>query len=63
MSPHPVPETGHPGPISASEMDDARRENMAYEYLCHLEEARIWLQACLKQEMPTATELEVSPDI
>ena len=26
---------------SADEMDERRREQIAYEYLCHLEEARL----------------------
>lgn len=27
-------------PHTAKEMDDIRQRNMAYEYLCHLEEAK-----------------------
>lgn len=26
---------------SAEEMDDARQHDIAYEYLCHLEEAKV----------------------
>jgi hypothetical protein len=26
--------------LSAEEMDERRRQNIAYEYLCHLEEAK-----------------------
>lgn len=26
--------------LSAEEMDEKRKQNMAYEYLCHLEEAK-----------------------
>ena len=29
--------------MSAEEMDGRRKENMAYEYLCHLEEAKMWV--------------------
>lgn len=30
--------------LSAEEMDERRRQNIAYEYLCHLEEAKQWVQ-------------------
>nr|XP_061803799.1 ras GTPase-activating-like protein IQGAP2 [Nerophis lumbriciformis] len=39
-------------------MDERRRQNIAYEYLCHLEEAKRWMEACLEEELPTTTELE-----
>uniref|UniRef100_A0A8C8A4P4 IQ motif containing GTPase activating protein 2 n=1 Tax=Oryzias sinensis TaxID=183150 RepID=A0A8C8A4P4_9TELE len=39
-------------------MDERRRQNIAYEYLCHLEEAKRWMEACLDEEMPPTTELE-----
>ncbi|RZF35835.1 hypothetical protein LSTR_LSTR008941 [Laodelphax striatellus] len=45
---------------SAEEMDEARRKNIAYEYLCHLEEARKWLEAMLKERLPPAPVLEES---
>uniref|UniRef100_A0A2D4GE02 Ras GTPase-activating-like protein IQGAP1 n=1 Tax=Micrurus corallinus TaxID=54390 RepID=A0A2D4GE02_MICCO len=35
-----------------------RRQNVAYEYLCHLEEAKRWMEACLNEELPPTTELE-----
>ncbi|XP_077417790.1 ras GTPase-activating-like protein IQGAP2 [Vanacampus margaritifer] len=44
--------------LSAEEMDQRRRQNIAYEYLCHLEEAKRWMEACLDEELPTTTELE-----
>lgn len=44
--------------ISSDLMDEQRQENIAYEYLCHLEEAKIWIEACVKEELPPATELE-----
>ncbi|XP_049619468.1 ras GTPase-activating-like protein IQGAP2 [Syngnathus scovelli] len=44
--------------LSAEEMDERRRQNIAYEYLCHLEEAKRWMEACLEEELPTTTELE-----
>lgn len=28
--------------LTAEEMDERRQQNMAYEYLCHLEEAKRW---------------------
>lgn len=39
-------------------MDERRRQNVAYEYLCHLEEAKRWMEACLNEDLPPTTELE-----
>ncbi|XP_064356639.1 ras GTPase-activating-like protein IQGAP2 isoform X7 [Dromaius novaehollandiae] len=44
--------------LSAEEMDERRRQNIAYEYLCHLEEAKRWMEVCLHEELPPTTELE-----
>uniref|UniRef100_A0A8C4XQ44 IQ motif containing GTPase activating protein 1 n=1 Tax=Falco tinnunculus TaxID=100819 RepID=A0A8C4XQ44_FALTI len=44
--------------LTAEEMDERRRQNVAYEYLCHLEEAKRWMEACLSEELPPTTELE-----
>ncbi|XP_078531351.1 ras GTPase-activating-like protein IQGAP2 isoform X2 [Lissotriton helveticus] len=44
--------------LSAEEMDERRHQNIAYEYLCHLEEAKRWIEACLAEELPPTTELE-----
>ncbi|XP_026565225.1 ras GTPase-activating-like protein IQGAP1 [Pseudonaja textilis] len=44
--------------MTAEEMDERRRQNVAYEYLCHLEEAKRWMEACLNEELPATTELE-----
>uniref|UniRef100_A0AAQ5Z1G0 IQ motif containing GTPase activating protein 2 n=1 Tax=Amphiprion ocellaris TaxID=80972 RepID=A0AAQ5Z1G0_AMPOC len=44
--------------LSAEEMDERRRQNIAYEYLCHLEEAKRWIEACLEEDLPPTTELE-----
>ncbi|CAG2055300.1 unnamed protein product, partial [Timema podura] len=44
--------------LTAEEMDEIRQKNLAYEYLCHLEEAKTWLQAVLKEKLPPTTELE-----
>uniref|UniRef100_A0A6Q2YP45 IQ motif containing GTPase activating protein 1 n=1 Tax=Esox lucius TaxID=8010 RepID=A0A6Q2YP45_ESOLU len=44
--------------LTAEEMDERRQQNMAYEYLCHLEEAKRWMEACLGEELPPTTELE-----
>ncbi|OWF47735.1 ras GTPase-activating-like protein IQGAP1 isoform X2 [Mizuhopecten yessoensis] len=59
---------GHPGPrerlrsdggrLTAEEMDSKRKQNIAYEYLCHLEEAKVWMAACINEELPPTTELE-----
>ncbi|XP_015599510.1 ras GTPase-activating-like protein IQGAP1 [Cephus cinctus] len=43
---------------SAEEMDEQRHKTLAYEYLCHLEEAKKWLEACLMEKLPPTTELE-----
>ncbi|RLV88778.1 hypothetical protein DV515_00015297 [Chloebia gouldiae] len=39
-------------------MDEQRRQNVAYQYLCHLEEAKRWMEACLGEGLPPPTELE-----
>ncbi|NXY73841.1 IQGA2 protein, partial [Glareola pratincola] len=44
--------------LSAEEMDERRCQNIAYEYLCHLEEAKRWMEVCLDEELPPTTELE-----
>uniref|UniRef100_W5KJW7 IQ motif containing GTPase activating protein 1 n=1 Tax=Astyanax mexicanus TaxID=7994 RepID=W5KJW7_ASTMX len=44
--------------LTAEEMDERRQQNMAYEYLCHLEEAKRWMEACLNEDLPPTTELE-----
>ncbi|KAM6106627.1 ras GTPase-activating-like protein IQGAP3, partial [Pterocles gutturalis] len=41
-------------------MDEQRRQNVAYQYLCHLEEAKRWMETCLGEELPPPTELEES---
>ncbi|XP_048144938.1 ras GTPase-activating-like protein IQGAP3 [Corvus hawaiiensis] len=45
---------------TAEEMDEQRRQNVAYQYLCHLEEAKRWMEACLGEGLPPPTELEES---
>ncbi|XP_055521632.1 ras GTPase-activating-like protein IQGAP3 [Leucoraja erinacea] len=46
--------------LTAEEMDERRRQNIAYEYLCHLEEAKRWMEVCLDEELPPTTDLEES---
>ncbi|XP_078297259.1 ras GTPase-activating-like protein IQGAP3 [Panthera onca] len=46
--------------LTAEEMDEQRRQNVAYQYLCRLEEAKRWMEACLKEELPPPVELEES---
>ncbi|KAM5129461.1 ras GTPase-activating-like protein IQGAP3 [Mantella aurantiaca] len=46
--------------LTADEMDEQRRENIAYQYLCHLEEAKRWMESCLNEDLPPPTELEES---
>lgn len=43
---------------SADEMDEERREHVAYEYLCRLEEAKKWIEALLHEELPEVTQFE-----
>ncbi|KAK3914566.1 Ras GTPase-activating-like protein IQGAP1 [Frankliniella fusca] len=45
---------------SAQEMDETRKRNLAYEYLCHLEEAKVWMEAVLGEKLPSAAQLEES---
>ncbi|KAK7084348.1 IQ motif-containing GTPase-activating protein 3, partial [Halocaridina rubra] len=53
------PEKGHANVcLSAEEMDEQRRKNVSYQYLCHLEEAKNWMEACINEELPEAGELE-----
>uniref|UniRef100_A0A8C3SSR8 IQ motif containing GTPase activating protein 3 n=1 Tax=Chelydra serpentina TaxID=8475 RepID=A0A8C3SSR8_CHESE len=54
-SPHPAYER-----LTADEMDEQRRQNVAYQYLCRLEEAKRWMEACLNEELASPTELEES---
>ncbi|XP_068963695.1 ras GTPase-activating-like protein IQGAP3 isoform X1 [Petaurus breviceps papuanus] len=46
--------------LTAEEMDEQRRQNVAYQYLCRLEEAKRWMETCLKEELPSPVELEES---
>lgn len=41
-------------------MDVIRQRTIAYEYLCRLEEAKIWMESCLKEELPPAVAFEES---
>ncbi|PIK59308.1 putative ras GTPase-activating-like protein IQGAP1 isoform X1, partial [Apostichopus japonicus] len=47
-----------PHRTTADEMDAERMKNVAYQYLCHLEEAKKWIEACISEELPPTTELE-----
>ncbi|KAL4646730.1 ras GTPase-activating-like protein IQGAP3 [Arapaima gigas] len=44
--------------LTADEMDVQRIQNVAYQYLCRLEEAKRWMEACLHEDLPAPTELE-----
>uniref|UniRef100_A0A8D3DKF4 IQ motif containing GTPase activating protein 3 n=1 Tax=Scophthalmus maximus TaxID=52904 RepID=A0A8D3DKF4_SCOMX len=44
--------------LTAEQMDEQRIQNVAYQYLCRLEEAKRWVEACLGEELPAPTELE-----
>ncbi|XP_053620170.1 ras GTPase-activating-like protein IQGAP1 [Plodia interpunctella] len=45
---------------TGQEMDVIRQRTVAYEYLCRLEEAKTWMESCLKERLPPATEFEES---
>ncbi|XP_039973636.1 ras GTPase-activating-like protein IQGAP3 isoform X2 [Xiphias gladius] len=44
--------------LTAEQMDEQRIQNVAYQYLCRLEEAKRWMEACLGEELQAPTELE-----
>jgi len=44
--------------ITADNMDEARQQNMAYEYLCHLEEAKNWIEACIEEDLGPTMDIE-----
>ncbi|KAH0952189.1 hypothetical protein HN011_000264 [Eciton burchellii] len=43
---------------SAEEIDEQRKKTLAYEYLCHLEEAKKWMENCLRESLPPTIEME-----
>uniref|UniRef100_A0A8C6YTL1 IQ motif containing GTPase activating protein 3 n=1 Tax=Nothoprocta perdicaria TaxID=30464 RepID=A0A8C6YTL1_NOTPE len=45
---------------TADEIDEWRRQQVAYQYLCHLEEAKRWMESCLREELDPPMELEES---
>ena len=45
---------------SADQMDEQRQEKIAYEYLCHLEELKKWIETCIRDELPEPIQLEES---
>ena len=53
-----VGDTGRNRARSGADMDLERREDTAYQYLCHLEEAKNWMEECIKEELPSSTVLE-----
>ncbi|XP_053183717.1 ras GTPase-activating-like protein IQGAP3 [Scomber japonicus] len=44
--------------LTAEQMDEQRIQSVAYQYLCRLEEAKRWMEACLQEDLPAPTELE-----
>ncbi|XP_063679641.1 ras GTPase-activating-like protein IQGAP2 isoform X2 [Bolinopsis microptera] len=51
-------ENGVDDRITADNMDEARQQNMAYEYLCHLEEAKNWIEACIEEDLGPTMDIE-----
>ena len=47
-----------PRRVSSDDMDVQRQRAEAYEYLCHLEEIRVWIGRVIGETLPPATELE-----
>ncbi|KAF3912981.1 hypothetical protein AA313_de0207997 [Arthrobotrys entomopaga] len=43
---------------SANWMDAQRKYLKAYEYLCHIGEAKEWIERCIEEEIPPIVELE-----
>ncbi|KAK9239923.1 hypothetical protein V1525DRAFT_338448 [Lipomyces kononenkoae] len=46
--------------ISRNWMDKQRKAVQAYEYLCHIGEAKEWIEACIGEPIPEVVELEES---
>lgn len=42
----------------ANYLDNERKQLQAYEYLCHIGEAKEWIEACIKTEIPPIDKLE-----
>ena len=40
------------------DLDNARSKAIAYEYLCHLEETKRWIEACIQDDLPPPSQLE-----
>ena len=51
-------ENGVDDRVTADNMDEARQQNMAYEYLCHLEEAKNWIEACIEEDLGPTMDIE-----
>lgn len=51
-------ENGVDDRATGQDMDEARQQNMAYEYLCHLEEAKNWIEACIEEDLGTTMDIE-----
>ncbi len=48
----------HPHIKTAEEMDEERREHIAYEYLCRMEEAKKWIESFIQDKLPEVTAFE-----
>ncbi|KAI9347336.1 hypothetical protein BDR26DRAFT_855067 [Obelidium mucronatum] len=44
--------------VDGSWMDRERHDIQTYEYLCHIGEAKEWIEACIKEDIAATTELE-----
>jgi len=41
---------------TGAELDEYREKQIVYNYLCRLEEARLWMSGCINDEIPKVTE-------
>ncbi|KAL7746295.1 iqgap- protein [Sorochytrium milnesiophthora] len=46
------------GQGSQNWMDESRKDLQAYEYLCHIGEAKHWIEDCIQEELPPITQLD-----
>ena len=54
----PALTNGGGGVKTAEEMDEERKEQIVYEYLCRLEEAKKWIEHLLQETLPEVTVFE-----
>ena len=53
-----IEQNGGEDRTTGDSMDEIRQQNMAYEYLCHLEEAKQWIEGCIEEDLGPTLDLE-----